>query len=350
METDLSQATGRNLLIERVRGIGILLVVFGHSLRGVRDAGIAGLTRAQFDVTYSVIYTFHMPLFFLLAGLFFTRSLEKRGVGAFLGDKFQRLAYPYVVWSLIQGAIELVLARYTNRQAHLGDLFGLFAYPRDQFWFLYVLFIVNAVASLYFAGKVKERYAFALLFIASLLFNFVPITAPWVLGQICHFAFFFVLGICLGPKLIAREPSKIVSWSLIGVFAVTQYLFHAQFGWDFESAPTPVLMVMALIGIAATVGVASIVPSFCRGTLTLLGRYSLEIYLVHIIVASGTRIALAKIGFHGGALAYTFIVTIAATFICLAFAMFCAKRGWTWVFSFPARGRQIVAPKINDQA
>ena len=43
--------------IDIAKGIGILLVVFGHLTVGKQNV-------------YSFIYSFHMPLFFLLSGLF----------------------------------------------------------------------------------------------------------------------------------------------------------------------------------------------------------------------------------------------------------------------------------------
>ena len=53
------------------------------------------------------LYTFHMPLFFFLAGLNVPHSL-RRGTGPFLSSKVWTLAYPYVLWSLIQGGVILL--------------------------------------------------------------------------------------------------------------------------------------------------------------------------------------------------------------------------------------------------
>ena len=44
------------------RGIGILLVVLGHALKQT------GVTNTVVDVLIEVIYSFHMPLFFVLTG------------------------------------------------------------------------------------------------------------------------------------------------------------------------------------------------------------------------------------------------------------------------------------------
>ena len=53
--------------LDAARGIGIALVVFGHVLRGLFGAQIAA--DPYWKIIDYTIYTFHMPLFFLLAGV-----------------------------------------------------------------------------------------------------------------------------------------------------------------------------------------------------------------------------------------------------------------------------------------
>lgn len=49
--------------VDYAKAIGIILVVFGHVNRGIYDAGF-GLPESIHSVVDSVIYSFHMPLFF----------------------------------------------------------------------------------------------------------------------------------------------------------------------------------------------------------------------------------------------------------------------------------------------
>ena len=58
----------RILWLDAARGIGISLVVFGHALRGINGSqAIPGASELM--PLDQVIYAFHMPLFFMLAGL-----------------------------------------------------------------------------------------------------------------------------------------------------------------------------------------------------------------------------------------------------------------------------------------
>lgn len=56
--------------IDKAKGIGIILVVYGHVARGIFNAGIP-MNEKSFGIIDSVIYSFHMPLFFFLSGFFF---------------------------------------------------------------------------------------------------------------------------------------------------------------------------------------------------------------------------------------------------------------------------------------
>ena len=67
--------------VDIAKGIGILLVVYGHTARGVVSAGMDA-SHGVLRLVDSIVYTFHMPLFLFLSGLFFCASLKKRGANA----------------------------------------------------------------------------------------------------------------------------------------------------------------------------------------------------------------------------------------------------------------------------
>lgn len=73
-------------LIDIVKGIGILLVMIGHAPGN------------PFILT--LIYTFHMPLFFFISGYLFHYNKYKKNQIQFFRDKFQRLVIPYFFTNL----------------------------------------------------------------------------------------------------------------------------------------------------------------------------------------------------------------------------------------------------------
>jgi fucose 4-O-acetylase-like acetyltransferase len=78
--------------IDAARGIGILLVVFGHVMRSLIAQGVAPDDRLH-HIADTVIYDFHMPLFFMLSGLFARRAVTGTRM-AFLRGRVQAIAYP----------------------------------------------------------------------------------------------------------------------------------------------------------------------------------------------------------------------------------------------------------------
>lgn len=87
--------TQRNPVFDIMKGIGILLVLIGH-LPGL----LPGLK--------TFIYSFHMPLFFLLAG-YFSKDLGDGEVLKQIGKDAKRLLLPFVftqllllVWTAVQ--------------------------------------------------------------------------------------------------------------------------------------------------------------------------------------------------------------------------------------------------------
>src|ERR1700677_3177825 len=100
-ETRATSPQRRIEWMDTARGIAIILVVYGHVLVGLHDGGFFS-TANPWWLSYYTIYTFHMPFFFFLAGLNVRRSIAK-GRKAFLWGKVWTIAYPYFLWSAIQG-------------------------------------------------------------------------------------------------------------------------------------------------------------------------------------------------------------------------------------------------------
>ncbi len=132
---------------DRAKGIGIILVVFGHVMRGLTSAGIMPDDLLNRDVDYT-LYTFHMPLFFLLSGLNVEASLA-RGRSRFIKKRVWTLLWPYVLWSLAQGSIQVVLGGSLNGSLNWSDLAKIGWQPYAQFWFLYVLMLCHLVAIIF---------------------------------------------------------------------------------------------------------------------------------------------------------------------------------------------------------
>ncbi|MGV3574842.1 MAG: acyltransferase family protein [Devosia sp.] len=108
--------TGRLDWVDAARGFGIVLVVFGHVWRGIWQAGILD-DPVLFAGIDAAIYLFHMPLFFLVSGMFFEKSVLRDGATASTLRRFETLLHPLVLWSWILAAFLLVAGSFTTRGA-----------------------------------------------------------------------------------------------------------------------------------------------------------------------------------------------------------------------------------------
>jgi fucose 4-O-acetylase-like acetyltransferase len=151
--------------IDVAKGIGIILVVFGHVLRGLIKSGIA--SGDVYNYIDSIIYTFHMPLFMLLSGVFVVSSISKYGNKKFLVTKLDVIFYPYVIWMILQGSLEVLLSKYTNGNASLVEVFSIWL-PRAQFWYLHSLFIFLLVFTAFY--YFFRKWVFILLPVSFLLY------------------------------------------------------------------------------------------------------------------------------------------------------------------------------------
>lgn len=116
----------RNKLADAVKGIGIILVVLGHS---------------QIQMGHYLIYMFHMPLFFFVSG-----TLHKnRGVKDTAVVKGSKMWKPYVVFFLLCSVVDVAL--YGS-----DKLVGINPFsPRNTagpLWFMLSLFEANVCFAL----------------------------------------------------------------------------------------------------------------------------------------------------------------------------------------------------------
>lgn len=196
----------RNIEIDILYTIGALLAVFGHSHPGNWDL-FAGTVFAH--IIY-FIYTFHMPLFFAIAGylLINSKSLMNKSYFVFVKEKAQKLLIPYVVISAIflipKGYLEFGNLSFINIQFLMRTFFS----PRDNvwghFWFLPVLFIFYATLSLFvkWIKRLNQKKATIILIFTSFVFlalYFFPIQSDWLgLKDICNFSIYMIIGIGYG--------------------------------------------------------------------------------------------------------------------------------------------------------
>jgi len=282
----------RILWLDYAKGIGILLVVLGHVLRGLVDNGLIlpdDIGYRWFDFT---LYTFHMPLFFFISGITADASLSKGRLG-FIKGKLWTIAYPYVVWSILFGVLRVA---FSSKGVTWERVAWLPIYPMSIFWFLYVLLMCHLVFAIW---PERLRGLLAGLSVAAFAVSeFVPEDATAVWPPLFFFfgAMPFYMAGHYFKSFSSTAPLKL--WTLPALvcgFALSVLLAHQLVGWRYQS----ILVVPASIfGIATVVALSRQTGPRLGPILTLLGAASITIYVSHTIIASLARKVLERISIN----------------------------------------------------
>lgn len=273
--------------LDIARGTGILLVVAGHVGEGVIQAGLPH--GSWMDQVVKVIYSFHMPLFFIISGFLFLPSFQKIP-DHFLRIKAGTILYPYLLWTIVQTGIEIVLSRYTNKGIGIEELYPILWQPRAHFWYLHSLFLIAAFT--YALFRITPRYAPWLGMILSFTRLLFPgETGYWLIPV--NNLLYFNLGILFWQHrdiILERLQQTGVMLGLTTLF------FLAQGAYAFLFAGNPILIILlAITGSAWILSLSSQpIPDALSKTLSYLGENSLYVYLLHILAGSGARIILEK--------------------------------------------------------
>lgn len=131
--------------LDSLKGFAIFLVVVGHVILGYMHAGIFIDHQWSLQFVYDVIYSFHMPLFFIISGFLYKLTWRQKDIrlAKSISNKVLNMVLMYVLFSVVFWIFKYIAAEYGNIQMSdqfiLMDLLYIFISPLAYLWFLYVL-------------------------------------------------------------------------------------------------------------------------------------------------------------------------------------------------------------------
>lgn len=274
MPEQQAENDGRYGHIDALKGAGILLVVFGHYIEQ------ASSRSEILHSAYIDIYSFHMPLFVFLSGIFARESLRSRDYQKIIWTLF----FPLVVFQFIY----IVVGRLTDWYSY-----SVFA-PYWLLWFiasmigwriLLPLFAspIGLIVSL--AGAVLAGYDNSVGYALSA-------------SRTIYFMPFFIFGHLYGMQLVEiarKHRGAFIILFVACLVAVTLWWENGLHGaaltgsHNYDSAPPndefPGLarLLVILLSTATLLGFCALVPTGPRA-LRSLGERSLSVYLIHGLV------------------------------------------------------------------
>jgi fucose 4-O-acetylase-like acetyltransferase len=259
----------------------IFLVVLGH----IADI-YAGISFAT-GVMRFVIYTFHMPLFIFISGLFGKRNIKEKRWG--------RIA-SYLVLYLFIKALDFIAKWIANGTKPAFHLFADGSVP----WYAFCLFAFSLI--IIAVDRFDRRYVFVLSVLIALIAGYDNEIRDFLcLSRIIVYFPFYFAGYCLDPKKVAEKLSgrlvKVLAVAVIAaVIAVTvifyddikdvKFLFTGRnpYGVFRPGCPWAFLVRVACYAVSALMSAAviALVPGSKNHLFfSDIGARSVQIYALH---------------------------------------------------------------------
>jgi fucose 4-O-acetylase-like acetyltransferase len=278
----------RSNLVDIVKGIAIILVTYEHTAQGVVHRG--WWTVPGYFFSRALIYSFHMPAFFFVAGLFVHRSIERRGGLPFTVEKMKSILYPYLLFTVIMAALQPLIGRFEMSAApfHWGQ-FLLNLTDGNASWFLFTLFFCFMLA------LVTARVPGWLLFVAAVLVGMTPAFGPPLTNQVLREFCFVAAGMLVGVHIFRVDRMRNVT---AGIGLVVLAGFQIAMIYRYGAANRWSYAVLGLTGTAALFLLAKLLDRHRIGDgFAWIGRASLAIFLLSAFAQGATRAVLSGV-FH----------------------------------------------------
>lgn len=302
--------------IDYAKGLTIILVVYHHSFLTLVNSGVkvnSWLINANLSV-----YSFRMPMFFMLSGVFIAKGLQKRGLRKYIFYRSKYLLYPYLLWTTIQVTSKLAFSEYIHSPWSLESYLVIFYEPNAtaQFWYLITLFntaIVFAIFSYKLRLSIWHQFAFGvLLYMASPFLSFNS-----MIQDTTRFYVYLVFGSLVSNFILSERNFSLISSPkiffplLILMLGSQYYLFKHQYLYELEMNINMKSIdfisifqhlwgmlkfsAIVMIGCAFMLNTCGILQRIGKLTfIRVIGFQSLYIYILHVLLAVGCRILLVN--------------------------------------------------------
>lgn len=178
----------RNQEVDILRGIAAVLMILGHSfiVYPVNIASVPWCTAIG-----HFIYTFHMELFFILAGYVY----HCIGYKSYIRKKIDRIALPYFVFGIAAMLLRAYGGAAINGTEPIGEGIIKLFFRGGGYWFLYVSFLIFAVYPL-LDRVLSKSMAIEIAFCGLILIvdQYVKVTDFLTLDTVTHYLSYFVIG------------------------------------------------------------------------------------------------------------------------------------------------------------
>lgn len=291
MQIQVKASRGTSDWILIAKGVGIILVVIGHF-------------HPETSPTYwseirNIIYSFHMPLFFILSGYLYSNG--KYSYKDLIKTKVKRLLYPFASIAGIFFLIKYMAGRIVNLEnpVDMNSIYALLLDPVNSYmpllWFVHALFLIFAI------------YPLSRLFLSNLSILLLLLVINTVLGS-DYLVFgkaltnmpFFVVGVMLKENEKLSKMTISTDWRYVLVPLVMFSLAYLiRFSLNIVSVyGYSAQLFLGVVGSLFIINISHTISAFSdkqiKNMLLQTGYYSMTIYLFHTLFESTVRIGFLQ--------------------------------------------------------
>lgn len=340
--------------IDFIKGVCIFIVVWGHSIQNMGDGN-------EFweNPIHEFICSFHMPIFMMISGFFFSKVIGK-SLLPMIRARFTQLIVPCFGWSLILLMVTTGYLIYDGLPVSPLERVGTLIHETStRFWFLRSVFICYVLAAVSIkmtavVGIKESRRDIAAFLVSLLLFLLLPDNGRLHLDKFMYP--FFWMGYFLHKHIdyILHHRMKLLGISL-AVFALLLFVWKREYYiyvtgmslYDlrnghlvFHDLPNrlSVIFYRYLTGTAGSLFVFLLLQRLyhpCYRLIEKVGSYTLGIYTIHIIIEGNILSHFDLL--HSGFWVYNFVITpivsIALIVLCIGILRILEKYRYSkWLF------------------
>ncbi|MBO0908193.1 acyltransferase family protein [Arthrobacter sunyaminii] len=291
----------RDISIDSLRGIAVLLMVAGHVIGSASDRGMDVPDDSAWRYFYVALEDIRMPLFAALSGYIYARRRVwgPEAMGALISGKVRRLLVPLITVGAAFLLAQMIIP-FSNSEPGLSDFWKMFVYGGEHLWFLQAMFLIFVfVGALDMFDVLSTLKRWAIVF-GSGSAAFVLVSIPsdanvFSLNGAIRLLPFFLLGYGLRQFDITNKNRRILIFCVpmfAAVYTIRLYTVLSSY-----EDTNPAMRILELcVGLFAITALILLRSYLCSRPLAWLGKYSFSIYLLHLFASAGTSKILNQLG------------------------------------------------------
>lgn len=282
--------------IDVAKGIAILLVVLGHTL---------SWSDANENIYREIIYSFHMPLFFILSALASKKIKDSKELVMKIEKSFVRLIVPVIGYVFIGAILEIIILHDSlDVSSYLANRINTIVYANGvdvhvlesvvpgigMVWFMITLFLSKNLFNyicLKLVTPMKIFVATMICGVGGMLIGYIQ-WLPFTLDIVFQVMPFFYFGSKL--KDINIKKCIVVKMIIMGVAWIAIFMFYHRFtnsyfdlSWRWHPL-YPLSDIGAVCGSMFIICISVLIEKFkIVSPLKYLGRNTLVFYWIHVL-------------------------------------------------------------------